>query len=163
MKKILLVLAMIMPIIALAQQKAPTSLTFCGIPLGLSTDDFKAKVDSKKVDGKLPCISTLDDVIYNVNTSGQSDYAYMVEVQIRSSRPYVGGFSENIIIGSLCAKYGDFSEYRNREGELRKIWFLKNGIVTMHYSTLQGQVGYVVNIIDYGALKKSFGSLEKVL
>lgn len=146
-----------------AQQKVPTSLTFCGVPLGLPTEDFKAKVDSKKVDGKLQGTSNLDEVIFNVNTSGQSDIAYMVEVQLRSNKPYVGGFSENLIIGSLCAKYGDFSEYRNREGELRKIWFLKNGIITMHYSTFQGQVGYVVNIIDYGAIKKSFGSLEKIL
>lgn len=162
MKKLFLLLALIMPMITFAQQKAIQSLTFCGVPFGIPTEEFKQKIDAKKTDGKLSAWG-FDDINYNVNLYTGADIAYSVEVRFGSSEQYKGAFAENNLLGSMCAKYGEFQEYRNRDNELRKVWFLKNGLITMSYSTFQGQTSYVVTIIDYAAIKKAGATLQQIL
>lgn len=163
MKKLLIFLVLIMPIIAFAQQKAIQSLTFCGVPFGIPTEEFKQKVDAQKTDdGKLSAWG-FDEINYNVNLYTGADIAYSVEVRFGSSEQYKGAFAENNLLGSMCAKYGEFQEYRNRDNDLRKVWFLKNGLITMSYSNIQGKTSYVITIIDYAAIKKAGSTLQQIL
>ena len=155
-------LALIVPILAWGQQRAPQGLTFYGVPFGIPTEEFQQKVDSKKVNGEISSWG-FNSIHYNVNVYLSADLAYSVEVRFGSKDKYKGGFAENIMLASLCAKFGEFKEYRNRENEIRKIWFLKNGLVTMSYSTYGDNTSYVVTIIDYASLKKVGKTIQDIL
>lgn len=158
---------MLIPLFVEAQTKTTASKTmsFCGVPFGISVEEFKQKACTDVLrDSLANLVGAKKCAIYapNVNIPRSTRFKTVCSLEVSFGDDYgvwvLTGY--DLLRNILCAKYGQYQEsedHNNGRQELK--WVLPYGEISLR----RGKEDAVISYYDYSALKKELSGLFKML
>lgn len=165
-EKLIALVLLLLPMIVGAQTKtnATKTISFCGVPFGISVEEFKQKACTDELHDSLANLVGAKKCIIapNVNIPRSTRFRTVCSLEISFGDDYgvwvLTGY--DLLRNMLCAKYGQYQESENHNnGKQKLIWQLPYGEISLR----RGKEDAVISYYDYSALKKELPELFKML